>query len=79
MTPLLAHISKSDVRTVLAVLWSMLTGVHMFMVLTHRIPVENTRIADVVAGGMLTIEMQIISYYFGSSKNESDKQQKETT
>lgn len=73
MTRILENISKSDVRIVLAVLLTLINGVILIMMFTNSIPENNKDVAYVAIGGLLSIQGQMVSFYFGSSKNETDQ------
>lgn len=73
MTRILENISKSDVRTALAVLVTLFTGIIILRLLSNSIPENNKDVAYVAVGGLLTTLSQVVSFYFGSSKNETDQ------
>lgn len=71
------RISKGDVRIALALLTTLFIFSIVILILTHKIPEGSNDLAYLTVGSLLAVFTQIISYYFGSSKNEADKQLKE--
>lgn len=68
--------TKAEIRSTLAVLYVIMAFVCTIMVIKKAIPVENEAIAHTILGSMWATGSMIIGYYFGSSKNESDKEMK---
>jgi len=62
-----------NIRAILAVIIILLSFLFMFMLLFVRVPDENKAIVYTASGLMLAGMGAVTSYYFGSSKNESDK------
>lgn len=63
----------SNIRSIIALLVVILSFVFLFLLLKTTIPAGNKDILQIAAGIILGSMAGVIGYYFGSSKNESDK------
>lgn len=70
--------SVSSIRASLAFFTVFFVFAIMVMLMLFEIPAANKSIFDMALGSLLTVGFAVVfSYYFGSSKNESDKIKKE--
>jgi len=66
-------VAKEIYMYVLAAIISVGFFAVLIMVLTQEIPEQNMDTANQVLGGLLMAFALVISYFFGSSKGSSDK------
>lgn len=71
------RISKNDIRSALAFVATILTFGIVFLVLMKVIPEENHDLANITVGALVAQLGNIYGYYFGSSKTENDKNNKQ--
>lgn len=65
---------KNLAQNLLAYFWSAFGAFYIWNITFSVIPDENIRVVDTIVGFLMgTIVSTIISYYFGSSKSSSDK------
>lgn len=62
-----------NIRSVIALLVVILSYVFLFTITKTVIPPDNLPVVQTVVGLILAGLGGVIGYYFGSSKNESDK------
>lgn len=62
-----------NIRSVIALLVVILSYAFLFLVTKTNIPPANIPIVQTVSGLVLAALGVAVGYYFGSSKNESDK------
>jgi hypothetical protein len=72
-------IGKAEIRNALAIIWILATLIFVFVLVFHVVPMENNSLLNIFGGAMLTGSGTIISYYFGSSKNEADANKNDVT
>lgn len=72
MTPLFDDITRKDQRIMLAGMLSILIIIVVILILTKSIPEGNRDVAYVVLGALLGNFTNVFSFYFGSSKSETD-------
>lgn len=78
MTEFIRKLTKTEIRSVLAIL--IILGGFSFIgvLLIAPIPPENKDLVNIVIGGVFTGTVaSVANYYFGSSKNETDKTKSE--
>lgn len=63
----------ANIRSIIGLLVVVLSFVFLFLLLKTTIPAGNKDILQIAAGIVLAAMGGVIGYYFGSSKNESDK------
>lgn len=78
MTEIIRRVSKTDTRTLLALIGTLGSFTMLGMMQFHPIPEGNkdvvTLAIGIVLGGSLS---NVYSFYFGSSKQDADKNKKE--
>ena len=62
-----------NVRAIIGIIVIILSFVFLFALLKVKIPAENKDTLQIAVGILLAAMSGVIGYYFGSSKNESDK------
>lgn len=68
------NLNKTDVRNVLSVLTLMSVIMLIFILLFYPIPQRNVDLVNVAMGYLMGQALGgVFGYYFGSSKNEVDK------
>lgn len=74
MTEFLRKLTKTDIRNVLAILSTLGCFTLLGLMQVRRIPIENKEILNIgmgfVFGSTLT---NVYNYYFGSSKDQTDR------
>jgi len=63
----------SNIRSIIGLFVVVLSFAFLFLLLKIDIPTGNKDILQIAAGIILGSMAGVIGYYFGSSKNESDK------
>jgi lipoprotein signal peptidase len=78
MNELFGKITSKDIRNILAVIIVLGSFILVYLVIIKAIPPENRDIAHTSLGFILGGAMAgVVGYYFGSSKNETDKAKKD--
>lgn len=67
------NLNKTDVRNLLAFVWVVATTVMLYILIFKGIPTANNELLYMSIGMYMTYTGVIISWYFGSSKSETDK------
>lgn len=65
-------IGKSEIRNIIAVMYIAVALPFIYLLATHSVPKGNEALLNVMGGYILSGVGIILSYFFGSSKNESD-------
>lgn len=69
----MSNIGKSEIRNIIALLYVSLVVVFIYVLVFHTVPATNKDLVNVLGGVVVGGVNMILSYFFGSSKNESDK------
>lgn len=77
MTEFLHKLTKTDTRTILAVICALGCFSLIGMLAFVEIPRANESLYNVAVGGLMGVLGVVFGYYFGSTKTESDKAKKE--
>lgn len=62
-----------NIRSIIALSIVLLSFAFLFMLVLRAVPAENKEVVNIAAGLVLASLSGVAGYYFGSSKNESDK------
>lgn len=73
MTELLKKITKADMRHILAFIVTMGFFIQILIILNHGVPESNKEVVYTSLGTSGAAFTLMLSYYFGQSKSESDK------
>jgi uncharacterized BrkB/YihY/UPF0761 family membrane protein len=71
MRQLLENINKTDIRNIIAVLYTLLVLVFIYVLAFKAVPPENKDLVNVLGGGVFSGVGVILGFYFGSSKNDN--------
>jgi predicted permease len=77
MNELFGKITSKDIRNIIAVMVVIGCFVMVYLFMAKEIPQPNRDLVMVVAGAIVGNLKDVTGYFFGSSKNESDKAKKE--
>lgn len=72
MKQLLNNINKTDIRNIIAVMYNLLALVFIYVLACKAVPAENKDLINVLGGSVFGGLCMIISFYFGSSKNDTN-------
>ena len=62
------NINKTDIRNIIAVLYTVLVLVFIYVLAFKAVPAENKDLVNVLGGGVFSGIGVILGFYFGSSK-----------
>jgi hypothetical protein len=72
------NITDMDIRSIIALLSVLGVLGLLYLLVFHPIPVQNNELLYMSVGQVLALGFGTVSgYYFGSSKNEADKKNKD--
>lgn len=77
MKKLLFNFSKTEIRNIIAVIYVVLVLLFIYVLAFKPVPAQNKDLINVLGGVVIGGVGTILSFFFGSSKNESDKQSNE--
>lgn len=63
---------KTDVRHMLAMIWSLGALAIVVVLIFHPLPAENKEVVYLAIGSLLSGTGLVLSFFFGSSKSETD-------
>lgn len=66
------NINKTDVRHMLAMIWSLGAIGIILTLIFHPLPRENKEVVYLAIGNLLSAAGMVLSFFFGSSKSETD-------
>lgn len=72
----MGRISKTDVRHVLAFIWSIGAIAIVMVLIFHPLPAQNKEVVYLAIGSLLSGAGVVLSFFFGSSKSETDAAKK---
>ncbi len=73
MRKILTDISKTEIRNIIAILYVVLVLLFIYVLAFRPVPSENKDLINVLGGVVIGGVGTILSFFFGSSKNEADK------
>ena len=79
MRHFILKLSRTEIRNIIAVLYVTLVLVFIYVLVFRAVPPGNKDLINVLGGVVIGGVGTILSYFFGSSKNESDAARKEET
>lgn len=68
-----ADLSKTEIRNIIAVVYVIMVLAYVYVLAFKPVPPQNKDLVNVLGGVVIGGVTIILSFYFGSSKNESDK------
>ena len=72
-------IGKAEIRSIIAITYVVLVLLFIFLLAIKPVPVENKDLINVLGGVVIGGVGIILSYFFGSSKNEADAAKNDIT
>jgi hypothetical protein len=70
-------IGRSEIRNIIAIIYVLLVLLFIYVLAFKAVPSENKDLINVLGGVVIGGVGTILSFFFGSSKNETDKAKKE--
>ena len=77
MKKFIESIGRSEIRNIIAITYVLLVLLFIYVLAFKPVPLENKDLINVLGGVVIGGVGIILSFFFGSSKNESDKAKKE--
>lgn len=77
MKEFFGKITSKDIRNILAVIFVIGCFIMVYLFLIREMPLPNKDVLLMSSGYLFGALQLVLSYYFGSSKNEADKAKKE--
>jgi hypothetical protein len=71
MKQFLQNIQSTDIRNIIAVLYTLLVLAYIYVLALVPVPAQNKDLVNVLAGGVFGGLPIVLGYYFGSSKNDN--------
>lgn len=72
MKQLFSNINKTEIRNIIAILYVSLVLLFIYVLAFRAVPAENKDLINVLGGVVIGGIGTILSFFFGSSKNEAD-------
>jgi len=66
------NIGKAEIRNIIAIVYVVMVLGFIYLIAVKAVPVENKDLVNVLGGVVIGGVGVILSYFFGSSKNETD-------
>lgn len=67
------NINKTDIRNIIAVLYTLLVLIFIYVLAFKAVPDQNKDLVNVLGGGVFSGVGVILGFYFGSSKSDGEK------
>lgn len=77
MKEFFGKITSKDIRNIIAVIFVIGCFIMVYLFLIRQMPLSNKDVLLMSSGYLFGALQLVLSYYFGSSKNEADKAKKE--
>lgn len=71
MKKFLDTFSKTDIRSIIAVVYIVMVLAYIYVLAFKPIPAENRDLVNILGGTVIGGSGIILSYFFGASKNEN--------
>ena len=71
------NIGGAEIRNIIAVVYVIMVLGFIYLLAIRAVPVENKDLVNVLGGVVIGGIGVILSYFFGSSKNETDNSKKD--
>lgn len=72
MKKFLENINRTDVRNIIAILYTLLVLVFIYVLAFKAVPDQNKDLVNVLGGGVFSGVGVILGFYFGSSKTDKE-------
>lgn len=72
----LSNMGKTDIRHLLAIIWCIGALAIILVLIFHPLPKENKEVVYLAIGSLLSGTGVVLSFFFGSSKSETDTNKK---
>ncbi|MBN8834574.1 MAG: hypothetical protein ABS68_00230 [Niastella sp. SCN 39-18] len=72
MKKFLENINRTDVRNIIAILYTLLVLVFIYVLAFKAVPDQNKDLVNVLGGGVFSGVGVILGFYFGSSKADKE-------
>jgi len=79
MKTFLVKIGRTEIRNIIAVLYVTLVLLFIYVLVFRAVPAGNKDLINVLGGVVIGGVGTILSYFFGSSKNETDAAKNDIT
>jgi len=79
MKQVIWKMGRAEIRNIIAVLYVTLVLLFIYVLVFHAVPVGNKDLINVLGGVVIGGVGTILSYFFGSSKNETDAAKNDVT
>ncbi len=79
MKSMFVKIGRTEIRNIIAVLYVVLVLVFIYVLAFRAVPEQNKDLINVLGGVVIGGVGTILSYFFGSSKNETDAAKSDVT
>lgn len=77
MTEFLRKLNKTDIRNIIAVLYVTLVLVYIYVLVFKPVPLENKDLVNVIGGNVIGGLGIVLGFYFGASKSDPKKEEKD--